>query len=201
MGTFVVCELVTFVVSPASSASYWTKALFNPGRAGDLSIVDNQNLSAALDRLHHAVVPDTVLLPVLLVVTAGGLWLAAVAHRRSSPMLGVLICAGTGLLVSPISWVHHMVWVVPAILWLALATTGPGWDDRSPQPPPCCSGARRSGGSRYKHTTDLHLNPVQLLAGNSFCLAMVISLAAAAFLVLRRRRSAAAPRTLALQAG
>ena len=58
-------------------------------------------------------------------VTAGGLWLASLAHRRSSPMLGVLICAATCLLVSPISWVHHMVWVVPAILWLALADDRP----------------------------------------------------------------------------
>ena len=42
--TFGACELVTFAVSPASSRAYWTKAIFKPGRAGDLSIVDNQNL-------------------------------------------------------------------------------------------------------------------------------------------------------------
>ena len=42
--TFGACELVTFAVSPASSRAYWTRAVFKPGRAGDLSIVDNQNL-------------------------------------------------------------------------------------------------------------------------------------------------------------
>lgn len=194
VGTFVACELVTFVVSPASSTSYWTKALFNPGRAGDLSIVDNQNLSAALDRLHHSIVPNAVLLPVLVVAAAAGLWLAALAYRRSSPMLGVLICAGTGLLVSPVSWVHHMVWVVPAILWLALADDRPRWGR------PIAVGTAVLFWSApiwwvpYRHTTDLHLNPFQLLAGDSFCFALVISLAAAGFLVLRRRGCVDQPR-------
>ena len=125
--TFVACELVTFLVSPTSSIAYWTKAIFKPGRAGDLSIVDNQNLWAVLDRFTHVVLPGAVMLPVLIAAAAGGLWLAALAHRRSSPLLGVLICAATCLAVSPISWVHHMVWVVPAILWLALAPDRPRW--------------------------------------------------------------------------
>ncbi len=201
MGTFVVCELITFFVSPASSTSYWTKALFNPGRAGDLSIVDNQNLSATLDRLHHAVVPGAVLIPLLLVAAAGGLWLAAMAYRRSSPMLGVLICAATGLLVSPISWAHHMVWVVPAILWLALA------DDRPRMGRPIAAATAVLFWCApiwwvpYQHTTDLHLNALQLVAGNSFCLAVAISLAGAAFLVLRRSRGATRLRAPAIPPG
>ena len=125
--TFVACELVTFLVSPNSSIAYWTRAIFKPGRAGDLSIVDNQNLWAVLDRFTHGVLPGAVMVPVLIAAAAGGLWLAALAHRRSSPLLGVLICAATCLAVSPISWVHHMVWVVPAILWLALAPDRPRW--------------------------------------------------------------------------
>ena len=127
MMTFIACEVVTFVVSPTSSRAYWTKAIFRPGRAGDLSIVDNQNLWSVLERFTHAVLPSTVMLPLLVATAAVGLWLAAEAHRRSSPLLGVLIAAATCLFVSPISWVHHMVWVVPAILWLALAPDRPRW--------------------------------------------------------------------------
>ncbi len=199
--TFITCELITFVVSPASSTSYWTKALFSPGRAGDLSIVDNQNLSAALDRLHHAIIPGAVLLPLLALAAAGGLWLAAVAYRRSSPMLAVLICAGTELLVSPISWAHHMVWVVPAILWLALAQDRPRLGRPSAAGIAILFWCAPIWWVPYQHTRDLHLNPFQLLAGNSFCLALVISLAAATFLVVRRCRSAAAPGAAAQRAG
>jgi hypothetical protein len=40
-------------------------------------------------------------------------------------LLGVLVCAGTGLLVSPISWPHHYVWIVPAVVWLVAGVDRP----------------------------------------------------------------------------
>jgi alpha-1,2-mannosyltransferase len=187
--TFVACELMTFAVSPTSSKAYWTKAIFKPGRAGDLSIVDNQNLWGVLDRLTHGVLPDTVVLPVLIVTAVAGLLLAARAHRRSSPLLGVLICATTCLLVSPISWVHHMVWVVPAILWLALAPDRPRWGRSAAIGAAILFWSAPVWWVPYKNTSDLHLNVLQLVAGNSFFFAMLLFLAGAAVLVLRRGAS------------
>jgi len=184
--TFGACELVTFAISPTSSKAYWTKAVFKPGRAGDLSIVDNQNLWGVLDRFTHGVLPDGVMLPVLIVTAAAGLLLAAQAHRRSSPLLGVLICAATGLIVSPVSWVHHMVWVVPAILWLALAPDRPRWGRVLAAATAVLFWSAPVWWVPYKNTSDLHLNVLQLIAGNSFFFAMLIFLAGAAMLVLRR---------------
>ncbi len=188
MVTFVVCELATFLVSPASSRTYWTKALFKPDRAGALSFVGNQNLTAAIERFNHGVLPDLALAPVLVAVAAAGLWIAAMAHRRSSPMLGVLVCAATLLLVSPVSWEHHMVWVVPAILWLALA------EDRPRYGPALAIGTAVLFWSApiwwvpYRHTADLHLNWWQLFAGNSFLYSTVAFMMGTAVLVLRRRQ-------------
>jgi alpha-1,2-mannosyltransferase len=184
--TFGVCELVSFAVSPASSRAYWTKAIFQPGRAGDLTIVDNQNLWGVLDRFTHGLLPDAVMLPLLLLTAAAGLWLAAQAHRRSSPFLGVLICAVTCLIVSPISWVHHMVWVVPAILWLALAPDRPRWGRPLAAATAVLFWSAPVWWVPYKNTSDLHLNPLQLLAGNSFFFAMLLFLAGATVLVVRR---------------
>ena len=185
--TFVASELVTFLVSPTSSIAYWTKAIFKPGRAGDLSIVDNQNLWAVLDRFTHGVLPGALMLPVLIAAAAGGLWLAALAHRRSSPLLGVLICAATCLVVSPISWVHHMVWVVPAILWLALAPDRPRWGRVLAAAAALLFWSAPVWWVPYKDTSDLHLGAVQLIAGNSFFFAMAVFVLGAAVLVLRRR--------------
>ncbi len=183
--TFLACELVTFLVSPASSKAYWTQAFFRPGRAGQLSFVGNQNLWAMFERVNHGLLGGLFIAPVLVLVTASGLWLASLAHRRSSPTLGVLICAATCLLVSPISWVHHLVWVVPAILWLALA------DDRPRRGRAMAAGAAALFWSApiwwvpYKNTSDLRLNAWQLLAGNSFATSIVIFICGAAVLVAR----------------
>jgi alpha-1,2-mannosyltransferase len=51
--------------------------------------------------------------------------IAAVAYRRSSRLLAMLVCAATGLMLSLISWLHHYVWIVPAMLWLAVGEDRP----------------------------------------------------------------------------
>jgi alpha-1,2-mannosyltransferase len=40
-------------------------------------------------------------------------------------MIGILVCALTGLLVSPVSWSHHWVWVAPLLVVLADLATRP----------------------------------------------------------------------------
>ena len=185
--TFVVCELVTFLLSPTSSRAYWTHALFKPGRAGNLSYVGDQNLVAAVERLHHGLVSNLALLPVLATVAAGGLWLAALAHRRSSPMLGLLICATTGLLVSPISWVHHLVWVIPAILWLGLAKDRPRFGVPLAIGTAVLFWIAPIWWVPYVSASDLHLNTWQLVAGNSFFFAVVLFVVGAVVLLTRRR--------------
>ncbi len=185
--TFMVCELVTFFVSPASSTAYWTQALFRPGRAGSLSYVGNQNLSAALERFHHGFLSGAVMAPVLIAATAGGLWAATLGNRRSSPLLGVLVCAGTCLLVSPITWAHHMVWIVPAILWLALADDRPRYGRVMAAVVAVLFWSAPIWWVPYRNTSDLHLHGLQLIAGNSFFLALVVFMLGASVLVTRRR--------------
>src|SRR5581483_11227820 len=50
---------------------------------------------------------------------AAGLLAAARLHAAGRPVAGWLTCALTGLLVSPISWDHHWVWLAPAFVLLA----------------------------------------------------------------------------------
>ena len=70
-------------------------------------------------------IPHAVVDLLLVVVLCAGMALAALAFHRSSVLLGVLLCAATGLLVSPISWQHHYVWCVPLLVWLVSGVDRP----------------------------------------------------------------------------
>jgi alpha-1,2-mannosyltransferase len=200
--TFLACQLIAFLVSPHNSWTYWTKDVLDSKRAGALLYTSDQNLSSVLQRLHHGSVSAFVLVPALVAIGVAGLALAAWAHRRSSPVLGLLVCATTGLIISPITWVHHMVWVVPAIIWLAAGT------DR-PRRGPLFAGLTAalfiaapiwwvptSWNARY--SPELHQNHWQLLAGNSFLFAMLAFLAGVT--VMLARRSRVSSRAVAAQA-
>ena len=54
-------------------------------------------------------------LALALVTAVAGLACAARLERAGHPLPGLLACALTGLLVSPISWDHHWVWIVPGV--------------------------------------------------------------------------------------
>jgi alpha-1,2-mannosyltransferase len=192
--TFVVCEAVAFLVSPQASWTYWTKDVLDSKRAGALLYTSDQNLTSALERFHHGSVSQSILLPLMALIGVAGLALAAWAYKHSSPMLGLLVCATTGLVISPITWVHHLVWVVPAIIWMAVAADRPRhgralaavtallfliapiwWVPTS-----------------WRVTNDapeLHQNHWQLVAGDSFFFAMLIFLAGVAVMLYRRRQS------------
>ena len=49
-------------------------------------------------------------------VGAAGVTGAALLDRKGYPLPGLLMAALTGLLVSPISWDHHWVWIAPGAL-------------------------------------------------------------------------------------
>ncbi len=120
-GVALACFLATIAGSavwlPSLSARYWAGRLFlDPHRLGNDAYVGNQSLRGILVRLAgNSASAQLAWVVAVVVVGAGGLLLAAVASRRQE-MAGVLICALTGLLVSPVSWSHHWVWIVPALV-------------------------------------------------------------------------------------
>ncbi|HLI56207.1 MAG TPA: glycosyltransferase 87 family protein, partial [Actinomycetota bacterium] len=117
-GTFAGAVLLGFAVLPSASAKYWFGRLFlDSQRVGGVSYVSNQSLNGVLVRLLHGVnaaVPWWLVASVA--VGAAGLLLSVWASRAGEELLAVTLCALTGLLVSPISWSHHWVWVALGIV-------------------------------------------------------------------------------------
>src|SRR5207249_3452216 len=95
---------------------------YDQNRIGDPANPSDQSLSGAVARLAGTGDPPRVWwLVAVLVVGLAGLAVAVWAHRRGHRMAGLLCCAVTGLLVSPISWTHHWVWAVPLPVGLSAA--------------------------------------------------------------------------------
>src|SRR5206468_2318247 len=73
-----------------------------------------------LTRLAGSVSSGTVpWIAAAVLVAMAGLVAAALLYRARQPVPAMLACALTGLLISPLSWDHHWVWVAPGIALLA----------------------------------------------------------------------------------
>jgi alpha-1,2-mannosyltransferase len=188
LGTFVACSLLTAATDPRVSWSYWTKYATDAKRVGAVFYISNQSLRGAADRFDHRVVSTGLITAASAVVVILGIALAAWAYRSSSPLLGTLVCATTGLLASPITWAHHMVWVVPILIWMACAPDRPHggryW---------AVAGAALFIWAPiwrvpYEGTQELSEHGWQLLEGNAFFLATVVFMAGVAVMLWMRRR-------------
>lgn len=116
---FVATIAIGFAWRPADSASFWGGTLVDTSRVTeDPRTVFNQSLHGALARLADSADVRPVWLPVAVLVAVAGIAVAAWCSRAGEDLLGVLACATTGVLVSPVSWHHHWVWCVPALVLL-----------------------------------------------------------------------------------
>jgi alpha-1,2-mannosyltransferase len=128
-GTFVATIVIGFIALPGPSASYWLTGYFmRPGRTGGVHSLVNQSLLGALARFYGSSGPaQPIWLPLALAVSAGGLIGGALLSRTGREVHGWALVGVTTVLVSPISWDHHWVWVVPVLALLAglAMTAGP----------------------------------------------------------------------------
>ncbi|WP_157431979.1 glycosyltransferase 87 family protein [Actinomadura hibisca] len=115
---FVMCTLGAFLVSPDASRVYWLHTFYDTSRVG-VPYISNQSPLAIAARLLGG--PDEIggwfpLVSMVLMVC--GLATAAMWARRGDWLAVVAVGGVTGLLVSPISWAHHWVWVMPVLVLL-----------------------------------------------------------------------------------
>jgi len=206
-----------YAILPRDSGTYWADGLFlRANRIVFLGTRGNQSLRGVLTRLAGSV--DSGTLPwvaAAVVIVIAGLVAAALLYRAGQPVPSMLACALTGLLVSPLSWDHHWVWVAPGIAllahlgarargpvraaWWAAAAVLFGvfacwpqlWDLSQSGLTP--AGLVWYGPGTYFATGDkpwyheFHWHGLQLLAGNSFVLAGLVALAVLVVAAVRSR--------------
>ena len=216
-GTFVATVALGYAILPRDSVTYWMHGLFlNANRIVFLGTRGNQSLRGVLTRLAGSVTSGTApWIAAAILVLLAGLAAAAVLYRAGHPVPGMLACALTGLLASPLSWDHHWVWVAPGIALLAhLGARARGvvraawwagggalllvfgawpqfWDLAQAGLTP--AGLFWYGPATYFATGsqpwyhEFHWHGLQLLAGNSFVLAGLAALAGLCVAAIRLR--------------
>ena len=132
-GSAVGLTVLAGLAAPAESWEFFTSAMWDPGRAGFADYSGNQNLKGAIARgLPESAWNPTWAACSLLAVAAawflcrrlGRLQVTSEADDEAGLVLtlqvGVVMVLG--LLVSPISWSHHWVWCLPALMSVGTAT-------------------------------------------------------------------------------
>lgn len=111
--------VIGWAVLPSESARYWLDDLTTMGKFGGYAEEPmNQSLRATWVRLLGGDPGPWYLLSAAVVV-ALVVWVAVRLVRAQDPLAALAAVAAGSLLVSPISWTHHWVWVVPALVVMA----------------------------------------------------------------------------------
>ncbi len=125
--TAVAATLLAAALAPHDSWRYWTFTVWQANQVGHLDRIPNQALWGTMLRLAAPHQPSRLLWLALVAVVAGyGLWRAARAGRGGDDLAGMTLASLVGLLVSPVSWQHHLYWFVPALVVLVDAAAAPG---------------------------------------------------------------------------
>ncbi len=133
IGVAVLVTVASALILPPASATYWTDALFDPGRLGPNAGTSNQSLRGFLLRVGPGpgLAGAVVWVVAALAVLAAGLVLARRFDRIGDGVAVVAVMGLVAFLVSPVSWVHHLHWAVVVIGALpAAAAIRAGWRPR-----------------------------------------------------------------------
>jgi alpha-1,2-mannosyltransferase len=119
VASFAAWTALSWLFWPGLSHLYWLHDVSHPSRDGSIAYGGNQSWNAILHRAPFSASGSTVawllLSMVTLLVTAFVAWRCVSVSQKAFAMLSIALA---GLLVSPISWTHHWIWVllIPPLL-------------------------------------------------------------------------------------
>ncbi len=114
-GAFIVTVIIGFIALPNASVTWWLDGdFFQAGRTGFVGSQQNQSLRGIMTRLIGSVNGTAAPWLLVAIVVALARLAAASSTGAATPSPAMAACA-TALLVSPISWDHHWVWIAPGL--------------------------------------------------------------------------------------
>ena len=114
---FAATVVLSIAVIGQQARYYFTDLLGDAGRVGPIGTSFNQSWRGGISRIlgHDAGYGPPVLAGIAVTAVLAVLaWRALDGERLGS----LLVVELFGLLISPISWTHHWIWLVPLMIWL-----------------------------------------------------------------------------------
>ncbi|EWM66849.1 hypothetical protein MCBG_03982 [Micromonospora sp. M42] len=120
VGTTIGVTIATFGLVGEESRAYFTSVLWQTERVGAADMTANQSLAGLLARLYDSIeTPGLLWLAFSVLLLALGLSRAISARADGDELTAFTLVGLTANVISPISWSHHLIWVIPAIIVLA----------------------------------------------------------------------------------
>lgn len=120
IGTAVGVTAATFFIDGRESAAYFGGVLWDTSRVGEVDATANQSLAGVLARLYDSPTTPTLMwIAFAMLALAVGMSRSATAHREGDELTAFTLVGLTTNVISPISWSHHLIYVVPALVILA----------------------------------------------------------------------------------
>ncbi len=107
--------MIGWIAAPTGTIDFFADKIRDPKRVGGVEYISNQSLNGFLWRSLGAGGDFTIWLTCSVIVIAVASTITWTTHSRLSQFF---VCAGAGVLVSPISWIHHWAWTLPLIIFL-----------------------------------------------------------------------------------
>src|SRR5215472_4819114 len=116
------CMLAAAAVYPAMSEQFLTSVIWHLPHLVAFGHSFSSSGNNSVQGILAAIGPWTSPLrtPSSFAAAALGLWAARACHRLGHELEAWLITGITAQLVSPVSWIHHWIWLAPAVLLAAL---------------------------------------------------------------------------------
>jgi len=121
IGTVIAANLVSLVIAPGETWRYFTALMWETSRVGFLDTTMNQSINGLIARMDSPLAPGR--LPWLILAAAVvvvGFWRARRAALAGDELAAMTLAGLVGVLVSPVSWVHHIIWIFPTMLIIAV---------------------------------------------------------------------------------
>ena len=120
VGTAIGVTIGAFLLAYHESFTYFTRVMWDTERVGVADMTPNQSLAGVLARLYDSqVTPGLLWLAFAMLMLAVGLSRAANAHAEGDELTAFTLIGLTANVISPISWSHHLVFIIPAVIVLA----------------------------------------------------------------------------------